>query len=126
MDRNLLIFTTILIISILDDKNFKKCKNFYGILFFIIHHLLNIYQWFGSFLFGYHLYHFLFLLISTLLFIYNAGCFLSKIHNRMCNLDDNLYFSNFINKIFGDKNAKNIHLIIIFILLIYDFYNFYK
>ena len=119
----LLIFIIILIIEILLDKSlYNKCKNIKGKLLLIIHHMIGIYIWIGSLLFGNHLIHFIFVLVAIILFIINNGCFLTDWTNEICEFDKNMLFKSWINIIFGNKNAKSIYIFLINIIILYDLY----
>lgn len=119
----LLIFIIILIAEILLDSTFRKCKNINGKLLMIIHHFIGVYVWLGSVLFGNYLFHFLFILIVQILYIFHDGrCFLTKWHNKLCDYDENEKFKSWLNIIFKGYNVNMIYMILLNIILLYDLY----
>jgi len=81
---------------------------------------------------------FLFIIISTIIFIYMEGCFLSKLENKICNNNINIidiiieifqgkidYNNN--NKISNDRYRYTFIIGIVFFILVFicSFYRFY-
>ena len=115
-----IIFLLLVVIQIISDNNIQKCDNKLGKSLIILHHFTSIYIYFGSIILGYHLLHIIFLIIAFLSFIIYYQCPLTVWHNELCNNDK--LFNTYINIIFGNENAKNIHIILIILFIIYDIY----
>lgn len=121
--QNISIFVFITIIQIYFDKNIYACQTYKGIIVSIIHHFLQIYSIFGSFIFGYHKLH-LIALISALLFhVLNGKCFISEIQNNFCNFDENIRLETFLNHLLRMLNIdfqNYIYYNLLLFIIIYD------
>ena len=121
----IIIYLILVIIETILDKQFRNCKNNYGKLLLIFHHFISIYLYFGSFIFGYHLIHLLFIILVGLLYKIYKKCPITIIQNNLCNFENNTLFQSYLNHIhmyLKNMNIMHIHLIMLIIISIYDLY----
>lgn len=120
----LFIFILLVIVHVSLDNTLDKCKNIYGKLSIIIHHLGGIYLVLGSLLFGYHLFHFILVFLVIILYNINDGCFLTTWTNKFCKFDDKELFKTLFNKIFKEdiKTIRMLNIFVLSIILLYDLY----
>ena len=123
MNKKLELFSLLVLIEFILDPT-KKMKTPYCILVLFFHHIISIYAMFGSLIFGYHLIHFIFLIITCLLFLYYKRCFLTIYTNNICNISQKNTFQSFGNHI--SKTENQVILLtksyVLFILM-YDLYH---
>lgn len=65
----------------------------------MLHHLLQLYFFFGSFVFGYHRYHIVLIVGAFLVHKIHNRCPITIVHNRLCGFNDNDPLTTIINKI---------------------------
>lgn len=120
-----MIVTLIMITQIYIDPVIRNCKSSMGILLIIFHQILNIFIIFGSLLFGYHDYHLLFLLIALVVHKLSGICPLTKVHNKLCEVDEEKPLITILNHIVPNypNNTKNVIILYYFIIIgiiVYD------
>lgn len=128
--RNLLLFVLIVFVQVLMDPSYCACETQNGKLLLIVHHMINIGLFVGSFLFGYHTQHLIFLGFAIGLHILLGGCFLTKINNRLCNLQTNdhilITFTNHIMDFIGSNAHRQVYYILAFLAAMYDVFHIRK
>ena len=121
--QNIYIFIFLSTLQIYFDKNIHACQTYKGITVSIIHHFLQIYSIFGSFIFGYHQLHLIALIIALLFHVLSGKCFISEIQNNLCKFDKNIKLETFLNHLLRVLNIefKNfIYYLLLLFIIIYD------
>ncbi len=98
--QNLITFSFIVIISYILDITRNKCKKLTLEVKInnLFHHIVSNFLWFGSFIFGFHEFHILYMIGGYIGWKYFDGCILTDQYNKNCNYDkqkkhhDLLYF----------------------------------
>ena len=107
-----------LITQVYIDPIIRRCKSNIGILLIILHQFLNITIIFGSLLFGHHEYHLLLLVGALVVHKLSGICPLTKVHNKLCNVDENKPLITILNRIVPNypNNTKNV-IILYYVIL---------
>ncbi len=118
------IFVFLILLEAYFDPYIKQCDSLYGKFLMLVHHFSVIFAVLFSILFGYHLIHFIVVLVITLLFVKNDGCILTFYHNRVCGIDSKKEFPSWITYIHEITNTNKILVLcsIHSIILLYDLY----
>ena len=121
--RQYIIFLFLLLADCAYDDNFYKCKTLSGKVFLIGHHILDLYRWFGSFLFPYYLVHFV--IVSSFVIGWHLFglCILVPVVNKICGLHKNCPWKSIVKDLVqktggGDK----VEFLITYMILAYDLY----
>ena len=118
------LFVFLILLETYFDPYIRQCNSLYGKFLMLVHHFSVIFTVLFSVLFGYHLIHFIFVLIITILFVKNDGCVLTFYNNNVCSIDIKKEFPSWITYIYETANVNNklvlcsIHSII----MLYDLY----
>lgn len=126
-----LLVMIILIVQIYIDPVVRKCKSKLGVVMIIFHQFLNMTILFGSILFGCHEYH-LILLVGSFLVHKLAGiCPLTKIHNKLCGVDEKKPLITILNRFVPNypNNTNNVILLYYVLLatvVVYDIWSIIK
>lgn len=126
---NIKIYSLLLVIQILISfRHLKTCKNIniYKFMIYTLHHLLDVYIFFGFFINetkNEHIFHLL-LIMSILLhwFTNNYDCALTTYFNELCGFDKKLWFQSIMYKIYKLTNIYYIHSYWILGIIIYNLY----
>lgn len=107
------------------DPIIRKCESNLGITTIILHQLLNIIIIFGSLLFGYHEYHLSLIVGAFVVHKLSGICPLTKIHNKLCNVDENKPLFTILNSIvpnypYNEKNVIMLYYVILIVIISYD------
>ena len=126
-----IIVAVTLITQIYIDPIIRKCKSKLGILLIILHQLLNMTILFGSLLFGHHEYHLLLLLGALMIHKLSGICPLTKVHNKLCEVDESKPLITILNRIVPNypNNTKNVimlYYVILTIIISYDIISIIK
>jgi hypothetical protein len=126
---NLQIYIIILVLQIiLSINHFKMCKNInlLKIMIYILHHLLDVYVFFGFLInetkkeFITHLLLIIGLLIHW--FTNNYDCILTTYLNNLCGFNKKEWFQSIMFRIYKFTNIYYIHSYWLFGLILYDLY----
>lgn len=120
-----ILFVLIIVIQIYMDEMLPKCETNYGKLFIILHHMLQLFFFFGSFVFGYHRYHLVLIVGAFLVHKIYRRCPITIVHNRMCGFDDNDPLITLINKIVPNypdnlDDTTIVYYTLLILVFIYD------
>lgn len=118
------IFVFLILLEAYFDPYIKQCDSLYGKFLMLVHHFLSIFTTIFSLLFGFHLFHFCFVFMSTFLFVRNYGCVLSFYHNNICNIDKWTKFPSWLHNLSKTLNFNEMFLVVFInsIVMIYDLY----
>ena len=126
---NLKIYSLLLVLQLLiSSTHFKTCNNInlYKLMIFILHHLLDIYVFFGFLInetkndYILHLFTIMSILIHW--FTNNYDCALTVHLYELCGFDKKLWFQSIVYKIYKLTNIYYIHSFWILGLIIYDLF----
>ena len=120
-----------LITQVYIDPIIRRCKSNIGILLIILHQFLNITIIFGSLLFGHHEYHLLLLVGALVVHKLSGICPLTKVHNKLCKVDENKPLITILNRIVPNfpNNTKNViilYYVILTAIISYDIISIIK
>lgn len=126
-----IIVAVTLITQVYIDPIIRKCKSNVGILLIILHQLLNMTIIFGSLLFGHHEYHLLLLLGALIVHKLSGICPLTKVHNKLCEVDESKPLITILNRIVPNypHNTKNVimlYYVILTAIISYDIISIIK
>jgi hypothetical protein len=114
-----LVYLLIVITQISTDPNMSMCCNGFGKLLMMFHHCLQIAIILGSLCFGFHEYHLYLTLFALFLHVYCKGCFLTKLHNKMCDLPEDTPLFTLINHV-NTYRSSAIYYVILTFVIAYD------
>lgn len=121
--REYIIFLFLLLADCAIDDNFYKCKTLSGKVFLIGHHILDLYRWFGSFLFPYYLVHFVLVVGFIIGWHLFGGCFLVPYVNKLCGLHKSCQWKSLMKTLLQKTgNSEKVEYLLTFIILAYDLY----
>mgnify|MGYP001081796286 FL=1 len=91
MNKPLITYIIIVIISFTNDKLHSECNNpnIKVDMVSLLHHFVSIYSWFGTFIFGYPEIHLFYVLAIIAGWNYFGNCVISEWYNNACKLDKN-------------------------------------
>jgi hypothetical protein len=91
MNKPLITYIIIVIISFTNDKLHSECNNpnIKVDMVSLLHHFVSIYSWFGTFIFGYPEIHLFYVLAIIAGWNYFGNCVISEWYNNACELDKN-------------------------------------
>jgi len=125
----IVLFSLIVLFSFCLDTYNNPCNNnvLYTNILHFIHHTSSNFLYYGSLFFGYHLYHFIIILITAIGWHLNNGrCIISDIYNKNCGFPINIKHRDFTYYLIQNIPLINIYFFI-FIIILYDLkYIFYK
>lgn len=126
-----IIVAVTLITQVYIDPIIRKCQSNVGILLIILHQLLNMTIIFGSLLFGHHEYHLLLLLGALVVHKLSGICPLTKVHNKLCDVDESKPLITILNRIVPNypNNTKNVimlYYVILTAIISYDIISIIK
>lgn len=89
MNKPLITYIIVVIISFVNDKLHNECKNatIQTDLVNFLHHFVSIYSWFGTLIFGYPEIHLVYVLFIIVGWNYFGNCIISEWYNNACDLD---------------------------------------
>lgn len=89
MNKSLITYIIIVVISFINDKLHNECKHpsIQVDIVSLIHHFVSIYSWFGTLIFGYPEIHILYVLTIIAGWKYFGNCIISDWYNNACDLD---------------------------------------
>ena len=112
------------------DIHMHPCNHIWGNVILYIHHILNIYIYFGGFLLN-PLYHFIVVVLTMMHWILNDNkCFLTEIVNDICYPEYSEYseyseykqFNDFSKMLGLQDNYPHISYYYLLMIMIYDYY----
>ena len=119
------IFFILVTISFLIEKYYVKCNNhtIYPILLSLLHHIISVYLYFGTFIFRYYIFNVSITLLTFIgwIIFYNR-CILTVYYNNLCKIDEKTQFHDIINFINKLLKIHNLHYYILSIIIIYNIY----
>lgn len=121
--REYIIFLFLLLADCAYDDNFYKCKTISGNVFLIGHHILDLYRWFGSFLFPYYLVHFV--IVSSFVIGWHLFglCVLVSAVNKICGLHKDCPWKSIMkNLVHKTGGGDKVEFLITYMILAYDLY----
>jgi len=91
MNKPLITYIIIVLISFTNDKLHSQCNNpnIKIDMVSLLHHFVSIYSWFGTFIFGYPEIHLFYVLTIIAGWNYFGNCIISEWYNNACKLDKN-------------------------------------
>ena len=91
MNKPLITYIIIVLISFTNDKLHGQCNNpnIKIDMVSLLHHFVSIYSWFGTFIFGYPEIHLFYVLTIIAGWNYFGNCIISEWYNNACKLDKN-------------------------------------
>lgn len=129
MKLKYIIFLLLLLIQYSWDRLTTHCNTILGEILLIIHHFISI---FGTIGWYYNPFYHL-ILVSIILCLWltinNGRCILSTINNKMCGVNKNNRFKDFLFRLKAKRINKNIYKYFVLILIIYDIFyliNYFK
>ena len=89
MNKALITYIFVVIISFTNDKLHSECKHpsIQADMVSLIHHFVSIYSWFGTLIFGHPEIHLLYVLTIIAGWNYFGNCIISEWYNNACDLD---------------------------------------
>jgi hypothetical protein len=111
---------------------FQTCANINltTILIFLIHHVIDVYGYFGIFvnetLFDYQLHLFAIIIVLTHWFTNNYKCEVTIKLNELCERDTNAWEYNIVGIISENTGIYYLHSYLLLGLLIYDIHKIYS
>lgn len=124
----LLIYLALVFISFLMERSYNLCQNqpLYTMFISIIHHILSIYIYIGTFIFNFYIFNIIIVILTIIGWIsYNNRCFLSIYYNNLCDIPEEVYFHDIINLMYELLPFENFHYYILIMVLLYNFYFLY-
>ena len=124
MKKNIQYLLFISTIQYLIDIQMYPCNNIKGNILLYIHHIINVYIYFGAFLFN-PFYHLISLILIVIHWITNDNkCKLTEWKNEICYPEYTEYkgFNDFSRMIGLQDKYPNISYYYIFIMIIYDLF----
>ena len=113
------LFILLILVQYLLDRTTSSCTTYQGEILLFVHHIMAVYIYFGPFFFN-PFYHLIFCIILLIHWYTYKACILTKITNYYCGQDMNRPFRDYIRLSGIHKYHKNIHWMLIYILIIYD------
>ena len=91
MNKPLITYIIIVIVSFTNDKLHSECNNpsIKVDMVSLLHHFISIYSWFGTFIFGYPEIHLFYVLAIITGWNYFGNCIISEWYNNACKLNKN-------------------------------------
>ena len=106
-------FLGLLLLDLSVSRQFQECDKKLGVTLIVFHHMVSVFLW-CNFLLGFAsptLHTALLLLVVGLWFATReGGCFLTRIHNRVCGFKSDPSFSNIQGYVLGTKMSTHIAL----------------
>lgn len=120
----LIIFVILFSIELYLDDMFISCESLKGKIVIFTHHIIAIYGVFGSFIFGYYLFHIIFTIIIISGFILFGDCLMNTYTNIVCKYNIDTPLKDFIYHISKLLDIKKNTILCIFKLsvIMYDGY----
>jgi hypothetical protein len=112
--------------------NFKSCNNinFITVSIFLLHHMVDVYGYFGIFinetLFDYQFHLVMILLILLHWYTNNYSCTVTVKLNELCNRDLNTWEYNIVGLLSEYTNIYYLHTYILIGLVLYDLIKIYN
>ena len=91
MNKPLITYIIIVIVSFTNDKLHSECNNpsIKVDMVSVLQHFISIYSWFGTFIFGYPEFHLFYVLTIITGWNYFGNCIISEWYNNACKLNKN-------------------------------------
>ena len=124
MNKSIIIYLIIVIISFTNDKLHCECNNpnIKTDMVSLLHHFISIYMWLGMFIFDYPEIHLFYVLAIKTTWNYFDSCIISEWYNNECKLDKNKnhkdIFYYFMRRITG--NEKQMYTSLIYVVIAID------
>ena len=124
LEYRIALFVFLILLEAYFDPYIKQCDSLYGKFLMLFHHFTALSAPLFSLLFGFHLIHFVFVLITTIMFLKYDGCILSLYHNLVCNMDPTTEFPSWVAYIHYITGTKMVYLVTLIhsIAMLYDLY----
>tara|TARA_B110000495_G_C22998564_1_gene589025 strand:+ start:91 stop:507 length:417 start_codon:yes stop_codon:yes gene_type:complete len=117
------IMTVLVIINIFKNiKVLKDCSSLTGKIAYIIHCVFSVYLYFGWIFFENKKLHLLITVLVLIHWIINKKCIITTITNELCGYDVSDKFQDILYHLNLEKYNKDIHYIIITMIIIIDIY----
>ena len=136
------LFTILVLITLYGDQVHKEChgnskEKLYGLGISFFHSVWDIYYYFGSFIFGGYIFHFILASINMIVWIPNRlkhgiGCPATYAYNKVCKIKDDdekvqfrdilWYVNRFIQNNVHRINEIYFIIFVCFCILLYDFF----
>ena len=116
---SVIVFILIFLIQVMIDPVLMECHNGGGKLLIIMHHVFQVTLLWGSICFGFHEFHFYVTMIALIVHLLMKGCFITKIHNKMCGMPEKTQLYTLINHICPSETYV-LYYAILFMVLSYD------
>ena len=116
---NLIFFGMLVVAQYIMDRMTNTCNTNTGEVLLFFHHIVAAYIYFGPFFFN-PFYHLIFCIILLIHWYTYRSCIVTKITNYYCGQDMNRPFRDYVRLSGFHKYHKQIHWIMIYILIIYD------
>ena len=104
---NSLVYCIIVCLQCIFDHTINSCKCKVGKLLIIVHHIFQLYAFFGSLLFGWHELHVVLIVCALLVHMKYGSCPLTVVHNEYCGFDKNEPLYTILNKLAPSQNQNN-------------------
>ena len=104
---NYLVYCIIVCLQCIFDHTINSCKCKVGKLLIIVHHIFQLYAFFGSLLFGWHELHVVLIVCALLVHMKYGSCPLTVVHNEYCGFDKNEPLYTILNKLAPSQNQNN-------------------
>jgi hypothetical protein len=111
--------------------HFNTCKNitFTTVSIFLLHHVIDVYGYFGIFinetLFDYELHLFMILVVMAHWYTNNYRCEITIKLNELCDRDKNIWEHNIVGYLAETTGIYYLHTYLLLGLLAYDGYKIY-
>jgi len=121
--REYIIFLFLVLADCAIDENFCKCEKLLGKMLTFAHHVVDVYRWFGAFLFPCHLLHFVLVTSFVIGWNFFGGCILVPYVNKLCGLHKKCQWTSVMKTILHKTGGgERVEWLLTFMILAYDLY----
>lgn len=120
----ILIFTFLVLLEMAMNPDIRDCKTFSGNFVLFLHHIISVFGYTGPFLFSVYKIHLLFLIFVFAGFFYFKRCWITIMHNYLCEIEDLQKFKNIHYHVsdFFNLDPLVYHNVLHSGLMLYDIY----
>jgi hypothetical protein len=125
LNRNLLIYLFIILLSFTYERMNIKCNNetLITIMISLLHHSFSVYIYFCSILFPYYKFNILIIILTILGWIFNKNrCVLSIYYNKVCSIKEKVQFHDLTHLLNSYLSIKNLHYYILGTIFLLNLY----
>lgn len=120
----LAIFAFLVLLEIVLNPDIRECNTISGHIVLVFHHIISVFGYATPFLFAIYKIHLAFIIIVFAGFFYFKRCWITIMHNYLCEIEDLEKFKNIhyhVSNLFG-WNPLVYHNLLHSCLLLYDVY----